>query len=227
MKIIAGKYKNRNFYMPQGIRPTQNVVRKALFDVLGQDMEGIDFLDLFAGSGAVGLEALSRGAKKVVFVDHDPRCIEVIEKNISLLKINLNPDMQDTGQRLSNGTGFFSVTPWSVGSTDFLKGSITSREVSSYEILSTDSFALVKHLARQGKKFDITYVDPPYGLELAKKALKTMEAHDILHPNSLVIIQHARKEFLPESAGRFIIFRQKRYGNTIVTIYNTIVKRDS
>ena len=47
--------------MPVGIRPTQGIARKALFDILGQDMQGVMFLDLFAGSGAVGLEAISRG----------------------------------------------------------------------------------------------------------------------------------------------------------------------
>ena len=57
MKIIGGKYKGRNIYMPKDIRPTQNLTRKALFDILGQDLEGIEFLELFAGSGAVGLEA--------------------------------------------------------------------------------------------------------------------------------------------------------------------------
>ena len=64
MKIIGGKFKNRNFYMPATIRPTQNMLRKALFDIIGQDFEGLTFLDLFAGSGAMGLEALSRGAKR-------------------------------------------------------------------------------------------------------------------------------------------------------------------
>ncbi len=52
MKIIGGKYRNRNFFMPEGIRPTQNIVRKAIFDLIGHDLEGVELLDLFAGSGA-------------------------------------------------------------------------------------------------------------------------------------------------------------------------------
>ena len=59
MKIIGGQYKGRNFYMPKGIRPTQGIAREALFDILGQDMDGLTWLDLFAGSGAAGLEASS------------------------------------------------------------------------------------------------------------------------------------------------------------------------
>ncbi len=64
--------------MPFGIHPTQGIVRKALFDILGQDMKGMTLLDLFAGSGSVGLEAISRGAMKATFVEKDPRCAAII-----------------------------------------------------------------------------------------------------------------------------------------------------
>ena len=67
MRIITGKYKGRTLKMPRGIRPTQNKVRKALFDIL-RDIQGLSFLELFAGSGAVGIEALSQGAGDVVFI---------------------------------------------------------------------------------------------------------------------------------------------------------------
>ena len=88
MKIIGGKFKNRNFYMPKKIRPTQSVVRKAIFDILGQDIEGKEVLDLFAGSGAMGLEALSRGAQKVILVEKDPQCIDVLEQNMRLFGVS-------------------------------------------------------------------------------------------------------------------------------------------
>ena len=86
MKIISGLYSGRNFYMPAHIRPTQNLLRKAVFDILGHDLEGIRFLDLFAGSGAVGFEALSCGASEVTMVERDPKCLEVIRENIMLFK---------------------------------------------------------------------------------------------------------------------------------------------
>jgi 16S rRNA (guanine966-N2)-methyltransferase len=85
MRITSGKYKGRIIKMPKGIRPTQNKVRKALFDILG-DVEGLSFLELFAGSGAVGLEAASRGACAVVFVENDRDCLAVIKDNIATLK---------------------------------------------------------------------------------------------------------------------------------------------
>ena len=62
--------------MPSGIRPTQNVLRAAVFDILGHDKKGLTFLDLFSGSGAVGLEAISRGAKEVTMVEKDPKNAE-------------------------------------------------------------------------------------------------------------------------------------------------------
>lgn len=73
--------------MPHGIRPTPNILRKAIFDILGQDLTGMVILELFAGSGAIGLEALSLGAKMVTFVEREPLCSRVIEENLKLLNI--------------------------------------------------------------------------------------------------------------------------------------------
>lgn len=86
MKIILGAWSGRNFFMPAHIRPTQNMLRKAVFDIIGHDLEGIRFLDLFAGSGAVGMEALSCGASEVCMVERDPGCARVIRENLVLLK---------------------------------------------------------------------------------------------------------------------------------------------
>lgn len=71
--------------MPKGIRPTQVITRKAIFDILG-DIEGLSFLELFAGSGAVSFEALSRGAKVAVLVEQNGECVFTIKKNMEMLK---------------------------------------------------------------------------------------------------------------------------------------------
>jgi len=71
--------------MPQGIRPTQDKVRKAIFDILG-DISALTFLELYAGSGAVGFEALSRGASSLTMVEGNRDCILAIKRNIELLK---------------------------------------------------------------------------------------------------------------------------------------------
>jgi 16S rRNA (guanine966-N2)-methyltransferase len=91
MKIIAGKYKSRNINAPMDIRPVSMRVKEACFDLLGGEMDEMRVLDLFAGSGSLGLEAYSRGASDVVFVDSQKKCTEAIGNNISLLGIEPKP----------------------------------------------------------------------------------------------------------------------------------------
>ena len=71
MNIIAGKYKRRKLLFPKNrqFRPTKSIVREAVFNIIGSDIEGASFLDLCSGTGAMGLEAESRGASKVICVD--------------------------------------------------------------------------------------------------------------------------------------------------------------
>lgn len=89
MRVIAGKYRSRIIKMPKGpkIRPTKDRVREALFGIIGEFIHGATVLDVFAGSGAFGIEALSRGAKRAVFVDNDNRCITTIKQNLKSLGI--------------------------------------------------------------------------------------------------------------------------------------------
>ncbi len=89
MKILGGEYRGRNFYMPAGIRPTQGILRAAIFDILGHDLSGMSLLELYAGSGAVSLEAISRGASKVVMVEHNELNAKIIRENCELLGIEL------------------------------------------------------------------------------------------------------------------------------------------
>ncbi len=86
MRIIAGKFKNLVFDSPQSFKshPMSERARGALFNILG-DISGKTVLDGFAGSGALGLEALSRGASKVVFVEKDHKAATVIKSNVSKL----------------------------------------------------------------------------------------------------------------------------------------------
>lgn len=87
MRIIGGKHRGRilNEFKGRDIRPTSDRAREALFNIFSSEVIGADFLDLFAGSGAVGLEALSRGAKSVVFTDINRQSTELIKKNLALL----------------------------------------------------------------------------------------------------------------------------------------------
>lgn len=89
MRIIAGRFGSRRIESPAGMstRPTLDKVREAVFSSLGGSFEGGNVLDLYAGSGANGLEALSRGMENAVFVDIDRRAVSVIRKNIDSLGV--------------------------------------------------------------------------------------------------------------------------------------------
>src|SRR6201993_5546884 len=89
MRVIAGKYRGRKLKSPASLqtRPTSDRLRETLFNVLAPRIEGTRFLDLCAGSGAVGIEALSRGAAYSTFVDRSRRMCGLIESNLDLLSI--------------------------------------------------------------------------------------------------------------------------------------------
>jgi 16S rRNA (guanine(966)-N(2))-methyltransferase RsmD len=90
MRIIAGTFRSRTLQAPSGMstRPTSDRLRETLFNVLAPRIGGASFLDLFAGSGAVGLEALSRGAARVAFVERAPAALKVLNGNLERLGIS-------------------------------------------------------------------------------------------------------------------------------------------
>jgi 16S rRNA (guanine(966)-N(2))-methyltransferase RsmD len=182
MRITTGRHKGRTIEMPKGIRPTQDKVRKALFDILG-DVEGLSFLELFAGSGAVGFEAASRGVTDLTLVEYDRDCRLAIEKNIEVLKLRA-----------------CSVYPKEAGEA-------------------------IKEFHRNSRQFDIIFMDPPYYEGLSKKTLQTLSLYDILTRNGFIIVQHFKKDDLPESTGDLVLFKQARYGDTSLSFYRKVNSR--
>jgi len=89
MRVIAGAYKGRRLAAPTwpGLRPTSDRLKESVFAILAPELEGARVLDGFAGSGALGIEALSRGAASVVFVEHDARAAELVERNLAHCRI--------------------------------------------------------------------------------------------------------------------------------------------
>jgi 16S rRNA (guanine966-N2)-methyltransferase len=87
MRIVAGEFRGRTLKSPkwEGLRPTSDRLRETLFNILGPSIQGASVLDGFAGTGAIGIEALSRGAAHVVFVERDPRAVQLIEANLAPL----------------------------------------------------------------------------------------------------------------------------------------------
>ena len=89
MRVVAGKARGLKLSTIEGnsTRPTKDMVKEALFSIISDKVYDSVFLDLFAGSGAIGIEALSRGAKEAVFVDNNKDCIKVINENLSKAKM--------------------------------------------------------------------------------------------------------------------------------------------
>lgn len=89
VKIIGGLYKGTNLFAPIGvdIRPALARMKNSLFNILAWQMEGKFVLDLFAGTGSLGLEALSRGARRCLFIDNQRSCIDAIQKSIAKLRL--------------------------------------------------------------------------------------------------------------------------------------------
>jgi 16S rRNA (guanine966-N2)-methyltransferase len=90
IRIVGGKYRSRNIFTPDvdTTKPTKDMVREGIFSALGSSIIGANVLDLFAGSGALGIESLSRGANKALFIDNNRVAINVIKKNLLLLNEN-------------------------------------------------------------------------------------------------------------------------------------------
>lgn len=125
MRIIAGKYKNHPLNAPKGLatRPTSSKLREAVFNICQHHVDEANFLDVFAGSGAMGIEALSRGAAAAVFIDQSVESFRCIQENLERLKL------QALGK-----------------------------------VLRGDVWKMFEKLAKEGKRFEIIYIDPPYSL---------------------------------------------------------------
>lgn len=90
MRVISGKYRGKRLFSPNDsdVRPTSDMVKESVFGMIQFDIADSVFIDLFSGSGAMGIEAVSRGAKEVVFCDSSRKSIELIRKNIASVGIN-------------------------------------------------------------------------------------------------------------------------------------------
>jgi 16S rRNA (guanine966-N2)-methyltransferase len=190
MHIISGIYKGIVLKAPARIRPTEDRVRKALFDILG-DMSGLSFLELYAGSGSVGLEALSQGAQSLTFVEKDRNCSLIIEQNLKSIfsKAGNDPALPTDSRLLTT-------------------------------VLTDDSINAVAKLAKQTRRFDVIFADPPYYKGLSEKILQSLDEYDILTNSGCLVIQHYKKDPLPAKQGNLVLFKQSKYGDSFLSFFN-------
>jgi 16S rRNA G966 N2-methylase RsmD len=236
MRITTGQYKGRLIKMPKGIRPTQDKVRKAIFDILG-DIEGLSFLELFAGTGAVGIEAVSRGVKELTLVEYNRDCLLAIKKNIESLKVKncrLYPKEAEAAiQALHKDKKVFDLiffdppyhnslaTPSPRGGAGVPLSAATPNP-KGWIMHSGIKDCRVSRFLRDVPPSAATpnpkgWIGMP--LSAAKKTLQTLCDYDILAPNGFIVVQHFKKDDLPETLGVFSLFKRKTYGDTVVSLY--------
>ena len=155
------------------VRPTSDRVKEAIFSIIQFDIEGRSILDLFAGSGQMGIETLSRGAEKAVFVDNGASSVKLIRENLEHTKL---------GGRAS--------------------------------VVQTDCMSYLK---MSGEKFDIAFLDPPYGKNILPAVLELLAP--LMNSGGIMICECGHTEDLPEKAGNFSVQREYRYGKTKITTY--------
>lgn len=180
MKIIAGIYKGRKLKMPVGnqIRPTPGKVKEAVFSIIGHDLSDALVVDLFAGTGSLGLEALSRGAKYVWLGDKSIEACQLISENIKTLGA-------EDKARLVRGE-------WQ---------------------------QLIAQLKRVADRVDVIFLDPPFEGNILESAIKAISGEGLLKEDGTIVAEHDYRLDMPETIGDFVLFKRKKYGNTIISLY--------
>ena len=161
-----------------GLRPSSERVRGALFSML--DAAGVELrrvLDLYAGTGAIGIEALSRGAGWVDFVERDKAMAHAISENLT------NTRLEERGQVHVMDAG--------------------------------------KALDRLSGPYDVIFMDPPYADESVDRVLGLIGEKGLCSPAGLLIVEHAKRRPIKERYGRFVLEKEKTYGDTMLSIFQS------
>lgn len=176
MRVITGIARGMRLKTLEGtdvVRPTAEKIKEAMFSIVQFDLEDAVVLDLFAGSGQLGIEALSRGAAKAYFVDNSPASIGVVRENLKHTKLEDNAVVCNMPN-----SAFLRTTP---------------------------------------AKFDIAFLDPPYGKKLIQRSLPALVS--VMSENGIIVCEHEKECRLPEEEGDFKIHKTYKYGQICLTVY--------
>jgi len=183
MRITGGIAKGQQLKVPKNglVRPTTDRVREAIFSILASlTSHPSRALDLFAGTGALGIEALSRDAEWADFVDQQPKSCAIIKQNL-------------------HKVGF-------------------SQKAHVY------CCSVTKALTFLDTKYDIVFMDPPYSDQSTNNVVTQMANSKIIDDKSVVVISHASRFPLQPSYDGLSLVKEKRYGDTCISIYRKEVK---
>jgi 16S rRNA (guanine966-N2)-methyltransferase len=152
MRIIGGKYRGLRLSTLNGgkLRPTTDHMRETLFDVLGPRIEGATFLDAYAGTGAVGIEALSRGARDVVFIEHHRPASQLIRENLKALGIEsgfalLTSEVPKGLERLERESERFDIVFLDPPYEEIREYHHTLRQLARGPLLGPESMVIAEH----------------------------------------------------------------------------------
>ena len=195
MRVIAGSARGRPLDAPRGraVRPTSDRVREALFSALSDDVPGAAVLDLFAGSGALAIEALSRGADLAVLIESDPTALNTIRANLK------RAGVADRAKVIRA-----DALAWTPAWTTDLTADRPRRPD-----------------AGTPTPFDVVLVDPPYALPLPRvlKALERLAEAGVLVPGARVVVERDRRDpdlDRPLPGPRLLLDRDRTYGDTVL-----------
>jgi 16S rRNA (guanine(966)-N(2))-methyltransferase RsmD len=198
MRVIAGTYGSRKLQTLKGqaLRPSSDRLRETLFNILGAEIHGAVFVDLFAGSGAVGIEALSRGAQEAIFVEHHAAGVKLLRRNLESLDVPPG--------------GTYATMP-------------VQHFPGAAEVLALDALAGLKSLVERRLRADLIFADPPYADTRAYEAvLHFLGDSDLLHADGRLILEHDRRRVLPAFAGQLERTRIVEQGDTHLSFYRPV-----
>ncbi|MEN3014141.1 MAG: 16S rRNA (guanine(966)-N(2))-methyltransferase RsmD [Endomicrobiia bacterium] len=195
IKIVAGEYKGRLLKAPKNIRPILAQIKKSVFDILTPYIEGSVFLDLYAGSGAVGLEALSRQANFCVFVEKEKNCLRVLSENV--IKLGCQSSCYIIKADI------LKELIWVEKAKRILKEKF-SRE--DFDIIFVGAPYVEKEETKKFllKNFSLPTIDIIFNSTLLNK-------------NGILVVQHHKKESIQQY--NHFCFKQKKYGDTLVSFF--------
>ena len=202
MRVISGTAGGRKLKEPTGfdIRPTSDLVKESIFNIVQFDIEGRRVLDLFAGTGQLGIEALSRGAKSAVFVDINQEAVRLIRENLRICGFTDSATvfMRDVLKYLERISGMSS-------------GSDNIREPDNGALGGGTS------QSRVYGKFDLIFIDAPYNTPLAGETIQKIIKFDKLDTNGIIMCETEADSSLSGGSPPYFLAKEYKYGSRKIT----------